>query len=109
MLYCYDIRGYTYNYTDRNCYLYTPDERYTTEKSFTIEPYNSEYKHFSYTLYYKQNECLAEGALITLADGSQVPVEKLTGNEQLLVWNLKTGTFDSAPILFIDHDEKNEL
>lgn len=101
-----DINGYTYNYTDRNCYLYTPDERYTTEKSFKIEPYNSEYKHFSYTLYYKQNECLAEGSLITLADGSQVPVEQLTGNELLLVWNLKTGSFDTAPILFIDHDAR---
>lgn len=42
--------------------------------------------------------------MITLADGKQVPVESLTGSERLLVWNLKTGSFDSAPILFIDHD-----
>ncbi len=48
--------------------------------------------------------CLAAGTLITLADGSQVPVETLTGNEILLVWNLYTGQFDVAPILFIDHD-----
>lgn len=52
--------------------------------------------------------CVAAGTLITLADGSQVPVEQLTGNEMLLVWNLQTGTFDSAPILFIDSDPAAE-
>jgi uncharacterized repeat protein (TIGR02543 family) len=48
--------------------------------------------------------CLADGTLITLADGSQKPVEELTGDELLLVWNLHTGTFDIAPIAFIDSD-----
>ena len=52
----------------------------------------------------KEKPCVAKGTLITLADGSQVPVEQLTGNEMLLVWNLQTGTFDAAPILFIDSD-----
>ncbi|MDE7472315.1 MAG: hypothetical protein K2M68_01895, partial [Muribaculaceae bacterium] len=44
------------------------------------------------------------GTLITLADGSLVPVESLTGSESLLVWNMLTGKFDEAPILFIDKD-----
>ena len=48
--------------------------------------------------------CIAAGTLITLADGTQKAVEDLTGNEMLLVWNLNTGTFDTAPILFIDSD-----
>lgn len=48
--------------------------------------------------------CVAAGTLITLADGRQVPVESLTGNELLLVWNLFTGKFDVAPILFIDSE-----
>lgn len=51
-----------------------------------------------------QESCVAEGTLITLANGSQVAVEDLTGNEQLLVWNMLTGEFDVAPILFIDSD-----
>jgi hypothetical protein len=57
-------------------------------------------------LYAKWNtkSCVAEGTLITLADGSQVAVEDLTGEELLLVWNMSTGTFDTAPILFIDSD-----
>lgn len=49
-------------------------------------------------------ECIAIGSIITLADGTQKAVEDLTGNETLLVWNLMTGSFDSAPILFIDSD-----
>lgn len=52
----------------------------------------------------KEGSCVAAGTLITLADGTQKPVEELTGNERLLVWNLETGTFDTAPILFIDSD-----
>ncbi len=58
------------------------------------------------TLYAKWTDksCVAEGSLITLADGSQVAVENLTGNEDLLVWNMLTGQFDVAPILFIDSD-----
>lgn len=58
------------------------------------------------TLYAKwtSNSCIAAGSLVTLADGSQVAVENLTGNESLLVWNMFSGTFDVAPILFIDSD-----
>ncbi len=48
--------------------------------------------------------CVASGTLITLADGSQKAVEELTGDEMLLVWNLKTGALDSAPVMFIDSD-----
>ncbi len=53
---------------------------------------------------YDKDECIAAGSLITLADGRQVTVESLTGNEELLVWNLYTGMYDTAPILFIDSD-----
>ena len=53
---------------------------------------------------YQKNECIPSGTLITLADGRQVPVEQLKGTERLLVWNLRTGQFDSAPLLFIDYD-----
>lgn len=52
--------------------------------------------------------CIAAGSLITLADGSQKKVEDLTGEELLLVWNLETGSFDTAPIVFIDSDAECE-
>ncbi len=53
---------------------------------------------------YQEDSCVASGSLITLADGTQKAVEELTGEEELLVWNMFTGEFDSAPILFIDSD-----
>ena len=56
---------------------------------------------------YKETEggCVTDGTLITLADGSQVAVEQLTGNEKLLVWNHMTGSYDTAPIAYlIDHE-----
>jgi len=50
------------------------------------------------------SSCITTGSLITLADGTQTVVENLTGNEQLLVWDMLNGTFTSAPILFMDVD-----
>ena len=53
-------------------------------------------------------ECVTPDTLITLADGTQVRVDSLTGDELLLVWNLETGRFDYAPIMFVDSEaEKN--
>lgn len=50
--------------------------------------------------------CIAEGTLVTLADGMKVPVESLTGSELLLVWNHMTGKMDVAKIAYIvDHDK----
>ena len=64
----------------------------------------SEAVGYYYDDYDPESGCVAPGTLITLADGTQKPVELLTGNEMLLVWNLFTGTFDTAPILFIDSE-----
>lgn len=49
--------------------------------------------------------CLAEGTKVRLKNGSEVSVEDLTSTDELLIWNFKTGSFDYAPILFIDFDE----
>lgn len=52
--------------------------------------------------------CVTPDTLITLADGSQVRVDSLTGKEQLLVWNLKTGKYETAPIVFVDSEPAEE-
>ena len=46
--------------------------------------------------------CVPAGTLIALADGTQKPVEELTGNEELLVWDFDTASYASAPIVFIE-------
>ena len=82
---------------------YTFDGWYTTS-NYTGTQYMNIATAPSGNLYAKWTEsCVAEGSLITLADGTQVAVEDLTGDEMLLVWNMKTGNFDTAPILFIDN------
>ncbi len=51
--------------------------------------------------------CVTEDTLVTLADGSQIRVDELTGDEKLLVWNLETGTYDTAYMTFIDSDAED--
>ncbi len=53
--------------------------------------------------------CVTPDTLITLANGTQVRVDSLTGNEELLVWNMETGKLDKAPIMFIDSDPAEKL
>ena len=55
---------------------------------------------------YSKASCIVADTLITLADGSTKRADELTGDEELLVWNLETGTYDSAPILFLDDSDE---
>jgi len=52
----------------------------------------------------KDTTCVTPDTLVTLADGTQVRVDSLTGNEELLVWNMETGKLDKAPIMFVDSE-----
>ena len=52
--------------------------------------------------------CVTEDTLVTLADGTQVRIDSLTGDELLLVWNLETGSLDCAPIMFVDSEARGE-
>ncbi len=54
------------------------------------------------------SSCLSPDTLITLADGTQVRVDSLTGDEELLVWNLMTGKLDKTTIMFIDSEIEAE-
>jgi hypothetical protein len=48
--------------------------------------------------------CVTPDTLVTLADGTQVRVDTLKGDEMLLVWNMETGRLDYAPIMFVDSE-----
>lgn len=50
------------------------------------------------------NSCIAEGTLITLADGTKKKVEDLTLSDKLLIFNHETGKYDVASINFIEND-----
>ena len=109
------IDGYTFKEWNINGYTQTNGVSYTFElhRSYitgeiTIYYYFGGSATYSdgylFAVYTKNPSCVTEGTMITLADGTQKRVELLTGNEMLLVWNMYTGQFDTAPILFIDHD-----
>ncbi len=107
------IDGYTFdhwtihntNYTSASQNITVTLHRSYSTGNITIQNPDYPIQDAYFAAYYNKVEsCVAQGTLVTLADGSQVPVESLTGNERLLVWNLKTGRFDTAPILFIDSE-----
>ncbi len=108
-----DIEGYSFkNWTVRGGNpRQTPYiEKYTNNQTAEITyefltTTMGNYKNIDFYAIYKEDGCITTGMLITLANGSQIPVEQLTGNEMLLVWNSLSGKFDFAPILFIDKDD----
>ena len=52
--------------------------------------------------------CFATGTLITLADGSKIPVEQLTNKHYLRVYDHDFGRYTSAPVLLV-MNSGNEL
>lgn len=58
----------------------------------------------------KKSSCVTPETLVLLADGRQVEVQHLKGDELLLVWNSFTGGFDRVPAAYVvDHDEEDRL
>ena len=41
------------------------------------------------------NECIVEGSLVTLADGSTKPIEEITYDDELLTWNFDEGKLEA--------------
>ncbi len=92
----------TYYFNDNN----NGDELKFSNTWSVEENKDAEYKYSDFckgTLTELKN-CITPDTLITLADGSLVRVDSLTGEEQLLVWNMETGSLDSASIMFVDSD-----
>ena len=52
--------------------------------------------------------CVTPDTLITLADGTQIRMDEVTGDELFLVWNMETGKFDAAQLMFMDAEEEAE-
>lgn len=112
MEYAKEIEGYALNYwyidyiRGTGFPMQSFDSLNNPLRYMNLRPYQGGFVEviLAYDGFKAEGGCVADGTLITLADGSQKAVEKLTGKEMLLVWNLKTGTFDKAPILFIDRD-----
>ena len=53
--------------------------------------------------------CVTPDTLITLADGTQIRMDEVVGDELFLVWNMETGTFDVAQLMFMDVEYEDEV
>ena len=53
-----------------------------------------------------EDSCLVEGTLITMADGTQKPVEELKVGDMVLVFNHVTGKMEAMPIIFNNHQDQ---
>ncbi len=97
----------TYVFTDNNDS--TSWSRTESVAYGSLDEYDfSSFKNGTLTAPSSGGGCVAPETLVTLADGTQVRVDSLTGNEELLVWNLETGKLDTAPIMFIDSEPEAE-
>ncbi len=106
------LGGYVDFDADTNPWLpYTEEKELVYSPKEIIERFYSNLKPGAFitirAVYAKEppRTCVAEDSLITLSDGSQKAVNELTGDEELLVWNMFTGSFDKAPILFVDKED----
>jgi len=97
-----------YNKPDSRTYSIKSNDGTVNKTGSSAETYTFTMPASDVTITASSKECVAAGTLITLADGTQKPVEELTGEEMLLVWNLETGRYDAAPIVFVDSDAECE-
>lgn len=70
---------------------YEADRKLTTAD---FQPLGTLIDSFTQTL--ASWRCMVEGTQITLADGTKKPIQDITYNDDLLVWNFYEGKFDTA-------------
>ena len=104
----------TYNYGDTTA----APENHPTKEGYEFEYWMDSnenefdfgekiYKNINLTAKWKSSSsssCFASGTILTLADGTTKKIEDLTESDVLLVFDHETGTYTSAPILFIEFD-----
>ena len=100
----------SYVFTDSNGQSVSFSKAWSCVRTDMINAGSKQYKYSDFcngTLKEASSSCVTGDTLVTLANGSQVRVDQLTGSEQLLVWNHTTGSYDIAPIAYIvNHDEQ---
>ena len=110
-------------YQNKLCYS-SPSGLSTKNRGeyYTIAQYsytdNAGSVYYYYVGYHMQNSknvapdyssgCFAEGSLVTLADGTQKPIEEITFEDQLLAWDFNTGKYAVTVPSLIDRYELSE-
>ena len=72
---------------------------------------DAQYKYSDFcngTLTKLEEGCLVEGTLITMADGTQKPVEELKVGDMVMVFNHVSGKYEAMPLIFNTHADDTE-
>ena len=98
-----------YEFTDNNggeklTFTYTFNISYDKENQYSYSDLSGSGK---LTLL-KDESCLVEGTLITMADGTQKLVEDLVVGDMVMIFNHVTGKYEAMPIIFNTHADENE-
>lgn len=78
----------------------TIEEKGKTEYSFTMPKAD-----VTLTVYSNPDGCFTPDTLITLADGSMIPVEELCVGDEVLVFDHVTGEISTSPVAYISIDK----
>lgn len=100
---------------DTKASLTTDDTRYNKDlfDELSIEPMGKFNYTINLTIKYSEKKtssggsdtgCVASGTLVTLADGTRRPIEELTLNDRVRVFDHEKGEYTTANILFLEND-----
>ena len=95
----YDFEGWATK-ADASSAEYDPGDTYDGSWTYSNGVYSA-------TLYavYDTSSCVANGTLITLADGSRVAVENLDIDDEILVWDFEKNEYATTSIFFFHRIE----
>lgn len=81
---------------------------YNSKDQDAIDAWNKKLEKFITSIQTENNDgdgCVIEGSLITMADGTQRPVEEINKGDMLLAWDMFTGKFVPASVSISEHNK----
>ena len=97
----------SYTFTDPNGQTISQSMQWYNAKSNNTNVTEVQWKTFDKTNG-KEPGCLVEGTLITMADGTQKPVEDLKVGDMIMIFNHVTGQYEAMPLIFNTHADETE-
>ena len=98
----------SYTFTDPNGKSITQTMRWYNAKDSNSSVATKQWKDFDSANGKSSSGCFAEGSLVTLADGTQKPIEEITFEDQILAWDFNTGKYAVTVASLIDRYETSQ-
>ena len=109
---------YTYQYNSSCgglCYLSKDIEKDNSANSQLVEFYYKGTDDVTYYYYIKYSftaqtysSCVAEGSLVTMADGTQKPIEDVHQGDMVMTWSMWNGRYEAQPVALAYYHGKQD-